>query len=152
MHSGGRESDFTRRYNTRRKWKLPIQLWLWSVPLEIRMGSLDTLVCVKARTPPGKMSTKVCNHEKWVDFQHWNSAYYQPRYMEGRMGKYYPKICKKCDKTFVSKSKTDSTFDPQNEFKVTNNQVVHVCPNATKDNHCCSYAVCQDCHSQIISM
>jgi hypothetical protein len=102
------------------------------------------------RTPKGKMSTKVCNHEKWVDFQHWNSAYYQPRYMEGRMGKYYPKICKKCDKTFVSKSKTDSTFDPQNEFKVTCNQVVHVCPNATKDNHCCSYAVCQDCHSQFV--
>jgi hypothetical protein len=68
------------------------------------------------------------------------------------MGKYYPKKCKQCDKTFVNKSKTDSTFDPQNEFRVTCGQVVHVCPNATKDNHCCSYAVCEDCHSPIISM
>jgi hypothetical protein len=104
------------------------------------------------RTPQGKMSTKECNHEDWVDCQSWNSTYYQPKYMEGRMGKYYPKICKQCDKTFVSKSKTDSTFDPQKEFKVTGSQVVHVCPNATKDNQCCNYAMCEDCHSQIISM
>jgi hypothetical protein len=104
------------------------------------------------RTPPGKMSTKVCDHEKWVDFQSWNHTYYVPKYMKGRVEKYYPKKCKQCDKTFVNKSKTDSTFDPEKEFRVTSGQEVHVCSNATKDNHCCNYAVCEDCHSQIITM
>jgi hypothetical protein len=105
------------------------------------------------RTPPGEMSAKGCNHEKWVDFQEWNSTYYVPKYMEGRVSMYYPKKCKGCEKTFVSnvsKSKTNTTFNPEKEFKVTGNQLVHVCPNATKDNHCCSFAVCQDCHSQMI--
>ena len=107
-----------------------------------------------------------CNHdnEPWVNFHLWDQSYYKSEWLEGADMETYPVDCKRCDQVFVAKPKTE--VDEVREVKVTKGcqgtchslicvaacqtiltcfLPVHVCPNGTKNDHCCTYALCKPC-------
>jgi hypothetical protein len=104
----------------------------------------------RARKIKGSMSTKECSHKDWADFKSWESQYFTSNHLKKRNLTNYPTECDRCKKIFVGQP--GATFDKEKEFKVTNIQQVHLCQNATKDDHHCRYAVCQDCHNVIVKM
>jgi hypothetical protein len=102
------------------------------------------------RTPEGELSSRTCDHQAWVDFQGWNQSYYVEDWLskEPTLDR-YPLVCcgSPCGKKFVTKKVKDC--DVLTECKVTNNAPVHVCPNAAKDNHICTFALCHNCFSKL---
>jgi hypothetical protein len=88
-----------------------------------------------------------CNHalEPWVNFQPWDDQYFKPVYMEGRNKKNFPSHCKGtcAEKEFCTLKKGE--FDVEKMIKVTKGAPVMVCPNATRNEHPCVYAICKQC-------
>jgi hypothetical protein len=102
------------------------------------------------RTPEGELSSRSCDHLAWVDFQDWNNAYFKEDWLKRELTlERYPLVCcdPTCGKKFVTKKPKEGNVDK--EFKVTNNVPVHVCPNAAKDNHICTFALCHNCFSKL---
>jgi hypothetical protein len=88
-----------------------------------------------------------CNHEMepWVHFQAWDDLYFKPLYMDGRTKENFPAHCKGiCQgKEFCTLKK--GQYDVEKMIKVTKGAPVMVCPNATRDDDPCVYAICADC-------
>ena len=104
------------------------------------------------RTPEGELSSRSCDHQDWVTFHDWNYAYYTEDWLKRELTlERYPLKCSgsACGKTFVHKPPDGCNWDKV--YKVTNKGPVHVCPNAAKNNHQCTFALCHKCFEGLLS-
>jgi hypothetical protein len=105
-----------------------------------------------SRTPEGELSSRSCEHQEWVDFHTWNQTYYTEDWLKRETAlERYPLVCSgnSCGKRFVHKNPTGCNLDKL--CKVTNRGPVHVCPNAAKPNHQCTFALCHNCFGGFLS-
>ena len=105
-----------------------------------------------ARTPEGELSSRSCDHQEWVDFHTWNQTYYTEDWLKRETAlERYPLVCSgnSCGRRFVHKKPTGCNLDKV--YKVTNKGPVHVCPNAAKNNHQCTFALCHKCFEGLLS-
>jgi len=104
------------------------------------------------RTPEGELSSRPCDHQDWVTFHDWNHAYFAEDWLSKEPTlERYPLTCSgsACGKTFVHKTPDGCNLDKV--YKVTNKGPVHVCPNAAKNNHQCTFALCHKCFEGLLS-
>jgi hypothetical protein len=104
------------------------------------------------RTPEGELSSRSCDHQDWVIFQDWNQAYYTEDWLKRETApERYPLVCSGsgCGRRFVHKPPDGCNLDKV--YKVTNKGPVHVCPNAAKGNHQCTFALCHKCFEGLLS-
>ena len=105
-----------------------------------------------ARTPEGELSSRSCDHQEWVDFHTWNQTYYTEDWLKRETAlERYPLVCcgNSCGRRFVQKQPTGCNLDKV--CKVSNKDPVHVCPNAAKNNHQCTFALCHKCFEGLLS-
>jgi hypothetical protein len=105
-----------------------------------------------SRTPEGELSSRSCDHQEWVDFHTWNQTYYTEDWLKRETAlERYPLVCcgNSCGRRFVHKQPTGCNLDKV--CKVSNKDPVHVCPNAAKNNHQCTFALCHKCFGHFLS-
>ena len=135
-------------------------------PPSKRKVAIKLAAVTKTLSPAPKVDYGRCNHgsEPWVNFHLWDQSYYKSEWLESADMETYPMDCKRCDRVFVAKPKTE--VDKVREVKVTKAcqgtchslicvatcqtiltcfKPVHVFPNGTKNNHHCTYALCKPC-------